>query len=64
MAKLSEVQKRKEVVKTIRSIWESLDSHLDWCVEKNPKEKDPRMFHVKTSQQYGEDILRLIKTLK
>lgn len=62
--KLTAIQKRKNVVKTIRNIWLSLDSHLDWSIEKNAPERDSRAFHVRTSVEYAEDILRLLKTLK
>ena len=62
--KLTDKEKRKSVIKTARQIWLSLDSHLDWSIEKNPPEKDSRVFHVTTAIEYAEDILRLIKTLK
>lgn len=62
--KLTEVEKRKSVIKTIRSLWLSLDSHLDWSIQRNPPEKDSRVFHVNTVREYAEEILRLTKTLK
>lgn len=61
--KKSKAELRRVLVRQIRDVWASLDTHLDWATEKNPKEKDSRMFHVKTSLDYAMQIIRLIRAL-
>lgn len=63
MKRRSPKETRKILVRQIRDVWASLDTHLDWVIEKNPKEKDSRMFHVKTSLDYATQIIRLIRAL-
>jgi len=62
--KLSTKQKREATVSAIRKYWDSADSHLDWCIERNPAGKDPRVFHIDTLLEYLEEMVKLAKTLK
>ena len=49
----------KILVVVIRSIYDSLDTHLDFTVTKND-----RKFEVKTIREYAEDIVKLSALLK
>jgi hypothetical protein len=60
--------KKADLIKSIRSTWSSLDSHLDWIVEpikdkKFAKIHGGRKFHKKTAIEYAETILTLTKLL-
>ncbi len=61
MKKLAE---RKALVSSVRKFWDSLDTHLDWAISRNPKGKDPRRFHVDTAIEYCEEMLRALKALR
>lgn len=63
---------KPEIVKAIRIIWDSLDSHLDHtledekCSNKNcgfRESAGDKAFHKKTSTEYAEIILTLTKLL-
>lgn len=59
---------RTEVIKAIRSVWSSLDSHLDYTVEPVKEKKFREIhggtrFHIKTSREYAEILLTLTKLL-
>lgn len=59
---------RAEVVKAIRLVYESLDSHLDYTVEPVKQKKFRAIhggsrFHIKTSREYAEILLTLAKLL-
>lgn len=59
-------QRRKDLVKVIRSTWTSLDSHLDKCVSMSETEREycgSEMFHIKTSREYAEMIKILTENL-
>jgi hypothetical protein len=60
--------KKAEVVKAIRSVWSSLDSHIDWAIDpikdkKFAKIHGGRKFHKKTAIEYAETLLTLTKRL-
>ena len=56
------------LIKSIRNIWDSLDSHLDYIVDPVKPKKfrkihgGPR-FHAKTVREYAEDLVTLTKQL-
>lgn len=53
-----ERKKNKIVVDVIRSIIDSLDSHLDFTVTGQDKK-----FHVKTIKEYAADVVKLCELL-
>lgn len=55
---------RQALVEAVRGFWDSLDSHLDLSVERNPKGKDPRIFHVDTSIDYCKRMLAALEALR
>ena len=55
-------RQRLALVRNVRKFWDSLDSHLDYCIEKTPGED--RVFHVDTSIEYAEDMLAALKALR
>lgn len=60
--------KKADLIKSIRSTYSSLDSHLEWAVEpikdkKFAKIHGGRKFHKKTAIEYAETILTLTKLL-
>lgn len=57
-------KQRKAIVSAVRKYWDSADTHLDWCIERNPAGRDPRQFHVDTLIEYLEEMLKLAKSLK
>lgn len=57
-------KQRLALVRNVRKFWDSLDTHLDWCVERAPKGKDSRKFHVETAIEYCEDMLEALKALR
>lgn len=61
---------RREVIKSIRSIWSSLDSHLDYThtpIKTKSKEMKAihggKRFHKKCVEEYAEILLTLTKLL-
>lgn len=52
--------KDKLLREVIKSIWSSLDSHLEWTYKKS-LEKQP--FHIKCVKEYAEMIYKLSKLL-
>lgn len=60
--------KKAELIKAIRSTWDSLNSHLDYIIDPvKPKtfraiHGGPR-FHTKTVKEYAETLLTLAKLL-
>ncbi len=57
-------KQRLAIISAIRVYWVSADSHLDWCIQRNPKGKDDRKFHVETTIEYLEEMLKLAKALR
>ncbi len=57
-------KQRKALVANVRKFWDSLDTHLDWCIERNPAGRDARLFHVETAIEYCEDMLKALRALK
>jgi len=55
---IDKCKNRKEIVKSIRLTWSSMDSHLDY-LDVPYKKGEPKRFHIKTSKEYAE----IIKTL-
>lgn len=51
-------REKKAVIQQIRDVWGSLDTHLDHTY--GSKEA---AFHAKTSVEYAEQIIRLVKLL-
>lgn len=56
-------KQRLAIVSAIRKLWDSADTHLDWVIERNPRGKDSRKFHVETLIEYLEEMLKLAKGL-
>lgn len=61
---------RREVVKAIRSVWDSLDSHLDYThtpIKTRSKEMKAihggKRFHRQCVREYAEILLTLTKVL-
>jgi hypothetical protein len=59
---------KAELLKSIRSTWSSIDSHIDWVVEpikdkKFAKIHGGRAFHKRTAIEYAETLLTLLKQL-
>ena len=52
-------KKKLKLIESIRSIWSSLDSHLDLTVKQN---KD-KVFHIKTTKEYAQDLKNLCELL-
>lgn len=46
----------KEIERLIRSVWESLESHLHWT---HAKSSEGTAFHRKCVQDYAEQLYRL-----
>lgn len=60
--------KSKEVVKSIRLVWSSLDSHLDYAVEPVKPKKlreihGGKRFHKQCIREYADILLTLAKLL-
>lgn len=53
-------KRAREVVKLIRSVWSSLESHLRYTHKNNI---EGRKFHKKCVRDYSRDIHRLSKLL-
>lgn len=61
-------QVRERTVAAMRTLWASLDTHLDWATEELTKKQksttaDNRAFHAKTAVEYAQAILDLAKNL-
>jgi hypothetical protein len=61
-------ENREEIVKAIRKVLSSLDSHLDWTVKKATKKavkcgNGSRCFHIKACKEYNEVVACLLKQL-
>lgn len=63
---MKKLAQRKAVVSAIEKFLDSLGTHLPHCVEvkKPTKEFGNRKFHVETSIEYAEEMLKLLRTLK
>lgn len=57
-------KQRQALVSNVRKFIDSLESHLDYCVQRNPAGKDTRLFHVETTVEYAEAILKALKALR
>lgn len=62
-----EVERRKRLIATVRTLWASLDSHLDYAIE-NPKRKlkdgeGNRKFHADTAREYVNSMKDLLEDL-
>jgi hypothetical protein len=51
--------KEEIAIRLIRGLWDSLESHLDYCVEPSPEGKP---FHRRCVQEYA-DLLQLASKL-
>jgi len=57
---------RKKTVEAIRCVWSSLESHLRFCEDMKPKERElcgNEQFHIKTIRGYAETIKTLTELL-
>lgn len=57
-------KQRKALVGNVLKFWDSLSTHLPYCIEKNAAGQGTRSFHVQTSIEYAEDMLRALKALR
>jgi len=58
--------KKPDIIKSIRSTWASLESHLPYCVNLTQQEKDMcgnERFHIKAVREYAETIKILTELL-
>lgn len=56
-------RQRRALVRNVRKFWDSLETHLDFCIERN-EPGEPRLFHVDTCIEYAEDMLAALKALR
>lgn len=63
----TEEKRRERLVATIRTIWESLDSHLDYSIshvkKRLPEGTGNRKFHADTVRDYAKAINDLAQDL-
>lgn len=63
----TEEKRRERLVATIRTIWESLDSHLDYSIshvkKRLPEGQGNRKFHADTVRDYAKAINDLAQDL-
>ena len=57
-------KQREALVANVRKFWDSLDTHLDWCISRNAAKEGSRLFHVETAIEYAEDMLKALKALR
>jgi hypothetical protein len=61
---MSKKKERLALIANVRKFWDSLDTHLDWTIERTPAGRDTRKFHVETAIEYCEDMLRALRALR
>lgn len=60
----SHLKQRKALVSNVLKFWDSLNSHLPYVSQRNKALEGTRKFHVETSIEYCEDMLKALRALR